>query len=100
MTPLWIISILYNEKTTKYHPILFRHHGLPGACDAPRYKSLGHHTGGFVFRLEALEECAEMSVKLDGEVGLSLEKDFLWDGEEMPGMVLLFVEKDGQYLPV
>jgi hypothetical protein len=87
-----------------HYPMSFISYGLPGgASEIPRFKSKGHHTGGFVFREEALEDIEKMKAHLEGEgytVGLSLEKDFLWDGVDVPASVLIFVEKDGKYTPV
>lgn len=104
MNKEYILAILYNEKTTKYHPIIFRFHSLPEEdTTIPRYKSVGHHTKGFISKDEAIAECEESKRKLEADgnsVGLSLENDFLWDGEEIPGMVLLFTESNGKYISI
>lgn len=101
MNPLIIIAILHNQKTTKYHPIIFRHSPLPGGADIPRYKSSGHHTNGFVFKEEAVRECFSMAVALTGyysqQIHTSVIKDIEWDGETTPAMSVLFVLKDNHY---
>ena len=96
-----IVANLHNTQTGRYQPIFFRESPLPGqgfgVNPAGRYKSGGHHTKGFDSRKEALAECEKMSQKIDGD--LCVEKDFPWDGEEMPVMVVFFSKVNGQWQP-
>jgi hypothetical protein len=101
MNPFILIALLHNQRNEKYHPIIFRYSPLPGGCDIPRYKSNGHHTNGFVFREEAIAECFSMAVALTSRfterIQTALGKDIEWDGESMPAISTLFVERDGHY---
>lgn len=94
-----IVAMLHNEKTDRYHPILFRESPLPGPHyegKLIRHKSVGHHTNGFDTREEALkhietskdmkENCPYMKKCLD--------KDIPWDGEGLP-LAVVFFSEDG-----
>lgn len=95
-----IVANLHNTKTNRYHPILFDERSLPGGGGPVRHKSQGHHTEGFDSREEAIAECERMST--DDRCGgrLCIEKDFPWDGEEIPAMVVFFGEVEGQLQPL
>ncbi len=101
MNPFIIIGILHNQKTTKFHPIIFRYSPLPGGADIPRYKSSGHHTNGFVFRDEAIRECFSMAVALTERfterIQTAIAKDIEWDGETLPAISALFTENEGHF---
>ena len=90
----------WEDVNGKYHPMVYNHYPLPGDVDVPRYKSIGHHTSGFVFKEEALTECDRMESSLIDEgytVGKCLDEVFEWGGEETPASITLFVERDGKY---
>ena len=95
-----IIANLHNVKTDRYHPILFEERPLPGGGGPTRHKSRGHHTAGFATREEAIAECEKMANNPDMGGKLCIEKDFPWDGEETPVMVVFFAEVGGQIQPV
>jgi hypothetical protein len=94
-----IIANLHNTKTDRYHPILFTERPLPGGSGPVRHKSVGHHTVGFDTRDEAIAECRKMSENPDCGGRLCVEKDFEWDGEGTPAMVVFFVDVGGQLQP-
>lgn len=98
-----IIGMLHNTKAERWHPIIFSESPLPGPYseDKPvRHKSCGHHTVGFATRAEAMANIMnEMVVKLP-EAKLALEKDFVWDGEDVPALVVFFGEVDGVLQPL
>lgn len=89
-----IIAMLHNTKEDKYHPILFLCYPTPSGMEN-RYKSKVHHTNGFSIREEAVKfankELLEFSKKF-GDPSISLNKDFVWDGEDFPAMVVFFTE--------
>jgi hypothetical protein len=97
-----VIAMLHNLKDNRYHPILFLESPLPGppSPDTPvRHKSTGHHTTGFATREEALtyvrgEFLEIVKTKFIGEPRLCLQKDFPWDGDETPAMVVFFSEAE------
>jgi hypothetical protein len=95
-----VVANLHNTKTGRYHPILFDErlllHG--GKPKHTQYNSIRHHTVGFDTRQEAIAECLKMSEQFAGR--LCIEKDFPWDGEAVPAMVVLFVEVDGVLQPL
>lgn len=95
-----IIANLHNTKTNRYHPILFTESPLPGGDGPTRHKSKGHHTKGFDTREEAIAECERMSADEYCGGRLCIAKDFPWDGEDIPAMVVFFGEVDGQLQPV
>lgn len=98
-----IIGMLHNTATQRYHWIIFLARPLPGS-DEPgvlvkwsRYQSHSHHTEGFATREQALAYAREELAPLVQEsFGLTprlcLEQDFAWDGQDMPAMVVFFVE--------
>jgi hypothetical protein len=95
-----IVANLHNEKTNRFHPIVFQEHPLPSDPEDSlgRTKSLGHHTNGFATREEAIAECKEIAEKLPAR--LCIEKDFSWDGEDIPAMVVFFKEIEGKLVPM
>jgi len=95
-----IVANLHNTKTDRYHPILFDERPLPGGGGPTRHKSRGHHTEGFDTREEAIAECHRMVENLDCGGRLCIAKDFPWDGEETPAMVVFFGEVEGELQPV
>lgn len=95
MNPIW--AMLHNEKTNRYHPILFHERPLPGpySLDKPvRHKSRGHHIEGFDTREQALANIEDHLKTTPGRKCLA--KDFYWDGEDMPAMVVFFIETNGE----
>jgi hypothetical protein len=98
-----IIGMLHNTKEERYHPILFLPNPTPSGMKE-RYKSKNHHTAGFLTRQEALEQITNQFVpwceKYVGKPDLCLEKDFPWDGENTPAMVVFFIKNDsGELIP-
>jgi hypothetical protein len=95
-----IIGILHNTKTDRYHPITFRYAPTPSGLD--RYKSGGHHTSGFDTRSEALDFINNTMVNYFPGFTPCLAKDFSWDGENIPAMVVVFsdVGEDGNVTPL
>lgn len=91
-----ILAMLCNEKTGRWHPIMFKESPLPGppSKDKPiRHKSHGHHTIGFDTREEAMEAIDKMIEAAKDEMPVIkkyLDKDIPWDGEETPVMVRFF----------
>lgn len=101
-----IVANLHNVQTNRFHPILFIESPLPGppSDDKPiRHKSKGHHTEGFETREEAIAHCQELIPQLIpdsiGEPRLCIDKDFPWDGDDIPAMVVVFIERDGKLQP-
>jgi len=102
-----VVAMLHNEKLNKWHPIWFKESPLPGppSEDKPvRHKSKGHHTQGFDTREAALSAAKELSNALKeqaiGPVSLALEKDFEWDGNDIPAMVVFFDIKNETAVPM
>jgi hypothetical protein len=93
-----VVGNLHNLDTDRYHPILFREKPLAGGVTGGRYLSVGHHTEGFDEREDALTFCEEMADRQQAR--LCVDKDFLWDGEDTPALVVGFVEIDGTLRPV
>ena len=97
-----IIGMLHNTGEDKYHPIVFLHHPTPSGID--RYKSKVHHTQGFSERSKAIEnaetQMAEWVRNNYGEPKFCLEKDFVWDGQGVPAMIMYFAEHDGKIVPI
>lgn len=101
-----IIGMLHNTKDNRWHPIVFEEKPLPGDTPAVRYKSKMHHTTGFKSRDAALEnartECfdAVRNNSFGDDPRFCLEKDFEWDGNDIPAMVVFFVNgQDGKLVP-
>lgn len=100
-----VVGILYNEKLNRWHPIYFSEHPLPGDSDVRRWKSGGHHTEGFPTREEAVVNAEDLADRLTshsigGSPKLCLEKDFPWDGEDIPAMVVFFKIDGGAAVPL
>ena len=96
-----VVANLHNVKTNRYHPILFREAPQPSwkpGDKLVRSKSAGHHTAGFDTRDEALTECRSIADRQHAR--LCISKDFAWEGEDTPAMVVFFGEKDGETVPV
>jgi len=98
-----IVAMLQNQETKRYHPILFRMAPLPGGYESEsgqRYKSSGHHTGGFEDRAEAITFAEKEYVpKLLG-VRTAFGGDILWDGKDMPAMSIFFGTVNGELRPL
>ena len=102
-----IIAMIHNTKLNRWHPVIFVEKPLPGPSgpDTPiRHKSSGHHTAGFSTREEALAHIkSELRPKVEeraiGAVRECLGKDFAWDGEDIPAMVIYFTEQAGECVP-
>lgn len=96
-----IVSMLRNQVTGRYHPILFYYAPPPsGDLDsgARRYRSKGHHTAGLGTRDEALV-AAQALAQQTGAVP-SLDSDIAWDGEGVPAMTLWFGAQEGLLRPM
>lgn len=95
-----IIAMLHNTENDRWHPVVFEEKPLPGNNpDAPvRHKSKMHHTEGFATRDEALVNCDELAGHLKnhaiGEIKVSVEKAFPWDGEDIPAIVVFFSDDE------
>ncbi len=102
-----IIGMIHNTKLNRWHPVVFQEKPLPGppSADKPvRHKSVMHHTTGFPSRAEALENIdadlmPQVKSSAIGEVQTSLDKDFPWDGEDIPAMVTFFAKVEGKLVP-
>lgn len=103
-----IIGMLHNTVAERWHPILFIYNPLPssaGDVDEPiRHKSKSHHTIGLATREEALDfandQMTAYAKKFGADPLFCLEKDFPWDGENIPAMVVFFGEQDGKIIPI
>lgn len=97
-----IIGMLHNTAKNTFHPILFLNHPTPSGMD--RYKSKVHHTNGFADRNEAIQsaetDVANLAKNNFGTPQFCLEKDFPWDGQGIPAMVIFFGEQDGKIVPM
>ena len=96
-----VMANLHNMKTDRYHPIMFQERPQPSYKEGDkliRSKSAGHHTLGFDTRDEAITECKKLAEKTNAR--LCISKDFPWDGEDTPAMVIFFGEKDGETVPI
>lgn len=86
------VSVLHNEATGTFHPILFRDAPLPGAYNPaapPRVKSIGHHTAGFPTLADAAAT-VRADERVRGAV-IDVEHVIAWDGEGVPASVA-FIE--------
>ena len=104
-----IIAMLHNTKENKFHPIVFLESPLPGPPEPGkpvRHKSKMHHTTGFPTREEAATSArGELTRKVEEHFGkpkYCLAKDFPWDGEGTPAMVIFFsdVQENGEVVPL
>ena len=100
-----VVANLHDVEHDKWHPIVFRLAPTPSGME--RYKSVGHHTEGFDTREGAIECCKKMyeDMSSDGTfIGkkprLCIQKDFPWDGQGVPAMVVFFGEVDGETVPL
>lgn len=74
-------GLLYNIRTNRYHPIIFRFAPTPGPLNnkpIQRHKSLAHHTDGFETKELAVSYIYESKYKF--VYGLEFE----WDSEKEP----------------
>jgi hypothetical protein len=92
-----IVGMLHNTKLERWHPIVFQESPLPGGTGPVRHKSSGHHTAGFDTREAAITHANELIEKLKATP--AIEKDFAWDGEDIPAMVTFFIVRDGKAVP-
>ncbi len=88
-----VLAMLHNTAKDRWHPILFRFDPTPSGMS--RHKSKNHHTEGFDNRADAeaftRTEYAAFARKFFGvEPRLCLERDFSWDGGDIPAMVIFF----------
>lgn len=79
--------LLHNTSTDRWHPMPFRWAPAPSEdtdAEVTRYKSIGHHTEGFVTKDEAVAhvQATEEFVLF----GLEYE----WDGTDIPATVQWF----------
>jgi len=99
----FIIAMLHNLKTDRFHPILFYESPLPSSSEdskVVRHKSKGHHTVGFDTREQAIEFAQTTMKEYYPNARDCIEKDFPWDGEDTPAMVVFFGENDGKLIPM
>ncbi len=90
-----VVAILKNDKTGRWHPIVYREAPIPGDVGPRRWKSKMHHTAGFDDREGALDDavalCGRLAPMAVGPVHHSLEDDLQWTGEEaIPAEVAFF----------
>lgn len=93
-----VIGIVHNVKANRWHPVYFQRYPMPGGMEQTnltRYRSGGHHTVGFASREEAVHVAKTgIAPRLRnicaGPVSFALEKDFLWNGDDIPTMVAYF----------
>lgn len=87
-----VVAMLHNQKTDRWHPILFVGNPLPGGIEAPmRHKSKGHHMAGFDTREQADVGAREMKEQVKG--ARMVDTVFEWDGEDIPAMVHFFPDR-------
>lgn len=104
-----IIAMIYNTAMNRWHPMFFLSYPPPSADASDvsqRYKSKMHHTAGFDTREEAvacangkLADTVRQAFGWQGDPLFCLDKDFSWDGEGIPAMVVFFIERDGRVQP-
>ena len=101
---MYTIANLHNIKTNRYHPIIFMENPQPSykpGDSCIRSKSVGHHTIGFDTREQALADCRELAEGYYKGATLCLAKDFAWDGEHTPAMVVFFSKNSaGETIPL
>ena len=99
-----VIALLHNTKLNRYHPVMFVPASAPGGKHLSRYRSLAHHTEGSESREEALKDAdgrvADFCREKLGEPHLCFARDFPWDGEGIPAMVVFFDQVNGDTVPV
>lgn len=85
------VGMLLNEKTKRYHPIVFRPAPMPSQTDKEygclRHRSKGHHTDGFDSLEEAMKFISEHSSWMFYDLTWS------WDGIEIPAITTWISEK-------
>ena len=94
-----IVAMLHDTEHDRWHPVVFEEKPLPGNPDNPiRHKSKMHHTEGFATRDEALVGCDGLAHQLEdhaiGEIKMSVDKAFPWNGEGIPAMVVFFSDDE------
>lgn len=102
-----VIAMLHNTKMNRWHPIFFREKPLPGppGPDKPiRHQSSGHHTEGFATREEAIANIKDdlkgrIERHLGGTAEMCLDRDFPWDGEDVPAITVYFARTEGKIVP-
>ncbi len=94
-----IICLIKNTTAKTWHTIVFVESPLPGSAETLetvpiRHKSKMHHTTGFGSRDEAIESIPDLQARLEtvaiGPIETKLERDFEWDGDGPPAMVIFF----------
>lgn len=62
MVPYWMVTIQQAADTGLFHPTLYREAPFPGSAssDVARYKSVAHHTEGFVSLWDARADAQQM----------------------------------------
>lgn len=97
-----IIGMVHDVENGRWHPIVFEEAPLPGppSADKPvRHRSKMHHTTGFDSREAAVDSArGELADRIPG-ARFALAADFAWDGEGIPTITTLFVERDGELIP-
>lgn len=96
-----VFGMLYNTSQKRWHPILFEYHPFPGPDDdrrpdgkeLVRVRSKGHHTIGFDSRESALADIRSSCEKIEPCPIIDESKDIQWDGEGIPAMSALLVDK-------
>jgi hypothetical protein len=88
-----VVAMLHNQKTGRWHPILFVGAPLPGGGGPMRHRSKGHHTDGFDTREEADKTARKMSEKVSG-LRFLLDLPLAWDGLDIPSMTAFFPDRD------
>jgi hypothetical protein len=96
-----IVAMLHNVSENRWHPILFIESPLPGPDEPGKpVRHKGHHTTGFAKRHEAVESAMELAQRTEPAARLCLDKDFEWDGHEIPAMVVYFDDNSGVLSPL
>jgi hypothetical protein len=98
-----IVFIVEHETTKKFHTVIVRKvpfMGMQLDSDPDRWKSMGHHTEGFVeledAKKDVLNSC---KILIDhnetvGEVRYDIESIGIWDGKDVPLINTLYNPKD------
>lgn len=84
--------MLYNTAKNTWHPIIYFESPFPGPLSkssSTRFKSMGHHTGGFVSREDAIADVnkQELVIKektLYTNIIREIDEDMYWDGKGVP----------------